>query len=261
MASVFESVGDYHAIARISQERPPPSHAINRGIFTEAFGSFISGWLGPGVGLTTHTENIGVIGITRVASRTTLVVAGVWLILLGLFTKVGAILSTIPIPLVGGVLGSSMAMVSGVAIANVQSVDLKNSRNMGIIGFALVCGLVIPGYFKRHPVDTGLNTLDQALQVILTLEMFVGAFIACILDNTVPGATREERGLRERGIAHDLGPSNRDIYLYPKWAMNIIDKFPVLQYFPMTPKHKKKPGSRNQVQDSFNGQIDSTELQ
>ena len=152
MASVFESVGDYHAIARISQERPPPSHAINRGIFTEAFGSFISGWLGP--------ENIGVIGITRVASRTTLVVAGFWLILLGLFTKVGAILSTIPIPLVGGVLGSSMAMVSGVAIANVQSVDLKNSRNMGIIGFALVCGLVIPG---KRIVGNNYNPLPFRL--------------------------------------------------------------------------------------------------
>ena len=90
--------------------------------------------------------------------------------------------------------------------------------------------------------------------------MFVGASIACILDNTVPGATREERGLRERGVAHDLGSSNRDIYLYPKWAMNFIEKFPVLQYFPMTPKQKKKPGSRNQVQDSFTGQFDSTEL-
>uniref|UniRef100_A0AC35GFD0 Solute carrier family 23 member 1 n=1 Tax=Panagrolaimus sp. PS1159 TaxID=55785 RepID=A0AC35GFD0_9BILA len=246
MASVIESVGDYHAIARISQERAPPSHAINRGIFSEGFGSFLSGLIGPGVGLTTHTENIGVIGITRVASRTTLVIAGLWLIALGLFTKVGAILSTIPDPLVGGVLASSMAMVSGVAIANVQSVDLKNSRNMGIIGFALVCGLVIPGYFARHPVHTGIEVLDQALAVLLKLEMFVGAFVACVLDNTVPGATREERGLRERGLAHDLGPSGRDIYLYPKSVMNFIEKFPLLQKLPMVPKVKYASNSSAQ---------------
>uniref|UniRef100_A0A7E4VVC8 Xanthine/uracil permease family protein n=1 Tax=Panagrellus redivivus TaxID=6233 RepID=A0A7E4VVC8_PANRE len=248
MASVIESVGDYHAIARISQERSPPSHAINRGIFAEGFGSFISGLLGPGVGLTTHTENIGVIGITKVASRTTLMVAGVWLILLGMFTKVGAVLSTIPDPLVGGVLASSMAMVSGVAIANTQSVDLKNSRNMGIIGFALVCGLVIPKYFVRHPIVTGIVELDQALQVILTLQMFIGALVACILDNTVPGATREERGLRERGQAHDLGPNNRDIYLYTPLLQNFIDNQKWLQMFPMTPK-SKKGGSSNRVGD------------
>lgn len=76
LTSVFESVGDYHAIARVSEERKPPSHAINRGILAEGIGSFCSGLIGPGVGLTTHTENIGVIGITKVASRTTMLVAG-----------------------------------------------------------------------------------------------------------------------------------------------------------------------------------------
>lgn len=37
LTSVFESVGDYHAIARVSGERNPPSHAINRGIMAEGF--------------------------------------------------------------------------------------------------------------------------------------------------------------------------------------------------------------------------------
>lgn len=45
------------------------------------------------------------------ASRRTLIIAGFILIFLGVFTKIGAVLSTIPIPLVGGVLASSMAMV------------------------------------------------------------------------------------------------------------------------------------------------------
>jgi nucleobase transporter 1/2 len=35
LTSVFESVGDYHAAARVSNEPPPPSHAINRGIIAE----------------------------------------------------------------------------------------------------------------------------------------------------------------------------------------------------------------------------------
>ncbi|VDM68565.1 unnamed protein product, partial [Strongylus vulgaris] len=121
MTSVFESVGDYHAAARMSLERAPPSHAINRGILAEGMGSFISGLLGPAVGMTTHTENIGVIGVTRVASRWTMVVAGVLLIVLGVCTKIGAILSTVPDPLVGGILASSMAMVVGVAVSNLQT--------------------------------------------------------------------------------------------------------------------------------------------
>lgn len=35
ITSVIESVGDYHAIAHVSRERNPPSHAINRGIMAE----------------------------------------------------------------------------------------------------------------------------------------------------------------------------------------------------------------------------------
>lgn len=35
LTSVIESVGDYHAIARVSGEKNPPSHAINRGILAE----------------------------------------------------------------------------------------------------------------------------------------------------------------------------------------------------------------------------------
>lgn len=37
LTSVFESVGDYHTAARVSDERSPPSHAINRGIIAEGF--------------------------------------------------------------------------------------------------------------------------------------------------------------------------------------------------------------------------------
>jgi nucleobase transporter 1/2 len=74
--TLFEAVGNYLAVARVSEERPPPSHAINRGAFSEGLGCFISGFIGPGIGITTHAENVGVIGITRVASRSTMIFGG-----------------------------------------------------------------------------------------------------------------------------------------------------------------------------------------
>lgn len=73
----------------------------------------------------------------------------------------------------------------------------------------------------------------------MSMHMFCGAFTACILDNTVPGATRTERGLTERGQLHDLGPDNRDIYELPQFIMRLIDKFPILRIFPIIPKTKK----------------------
>ncbi|CAI2354469.1 unnamed protein product [Caenorhabditis sp. 36 PRJEB53466] len=238
MTSVFESVGDYHAAARVSEERPPPSHAINRGILAEGFGSLISGLLGPGVGMTTHTENIGVIGVTRVASRWTMVMAGVFLIILGLLTKIGALLSTIPDPLVGGVLASSMAMVVGVAVSNLQTVEMSLSRNMGIFGFSMMFGLIVPKYFTKFPVSTTAGWADQILNVLLQMPMFVGALCACILDNSIGGATREQRGLRARGEIF-AGGIDECTYSYPKWAMNILNRIPGVQYLPCMPKEKK----------------------
>ncbi|VDN01374.1 unnamed protein product [Thelazia callipaeda] len=248
LTSVFESVGDYHAAARVSEERSPPSHAINRGILAEGCGSLLAGLLGPGVGMTTHTENIGVIGVTRVASRFTMVLAGIILILLGTITKVGALLSTIPDPLVGGVLASSMAMVGGVAIANIQQVDLKCTRNIAVLGFSIMVGLIVPSYFQENPIITGIEILDQVLTVLLTLPMFVGAFVACILDNTVAGATREQRGLRSRGMAHDLGENDYDVYAFPSFLMKLIDKASYLNVLPFIPKEKK---ITNRVNDSL----------
>ncbi|VDM25653.1 unnamed protein product [Toxocara canis] len=247
LTSVFESVGDYHAAARVSEERAPPSHAINRGILAEGSGSLLAGLLGPGVGMTTHTENIGVIGVTRVASRFTMVIAGLMLIFLGVFTKLGAVLSTIPDPLVGGVLASSMAMVGGVAIANVQQVDLKSSRNIAILGFSLMVGMIVPSYFKDHPIVTGNATLDQVLLVLLTLPMFVGAFVACVLDNTVTGATREQRGLRSRGLAHDLGENGVDIYAFPPFVMKLVERIPFFNFLPFIPKEKKVTNRVNTI--------------
>ncbi|KAI0227180.1 Solute carrier family 23 member 2 [Lamellibrachia satsuma] len=65
LASVLESIGDYHACARICGAPPPPVHAINRGIFIEGIACLIAGLWGTGLGSTTHSGNIGVIGLTK----------------------------------------------------------------------------------------------------------------------------------------------------------------------------------------------------
>ena len=121
---------------------PPPSHAVNRGICTEGIGCFVGALLGGGTSLTTYSENIGALSLTKVlnnadlcvylladiytflktymkhhaqvASRWPLQIAGVLLIVLGLFTKVGAVLATLPDPLVGAQLAISAATVAGV---------------------------------------------------------------------------------------------------------------------------------------------------
>lgn len=66
ISSMIESVGDYHACARLSGAPPPPRHAINRGIGIEGLGCLLAGAWGTGNGTTSYSENVGALGITKV---------------------------------------------------------------------------------------------------------------------------------------------------------------------------------------------------
>ena len=66
LASIIESIGDYYACARMSGAPPPPQHAVNRGVLLEGIGCILAGAWGSGNGTTSHSENIGAIGLTRV---------------------------------------------------------------------------------------------------------------------------------------------------------------------------------------------------
>uniref|UniRef100_A0A183BT19 Xanthine permease n=1 Tax=Globodera pallida TaxID=36090 RepID=A0A183BT19_GLOPA len=174
-----------------------------------------------------------------------MIFGGLTMIAFGLFTKLGAVLSAIPDPLVGVVLATSMAMVGGVAIANVQAVNLRITRNIAILGFSLMMGMVIPEYYKRNPgtVKTGVMTLDQMIEVLMSLPMFVGSFTAFVLDNTVGGATRQQRGLRERGVVWELPADGRDIYAFPGPLQRAVEAIPLLKHMPFIPRHKKDFGN------------------
>jgi len=70
LASIIESLGDYYACARLAGAPPPPKHAINRGIGMEGIGCLLTGAFGAGIGVTSLSQNIGAIGITKVNATT-----------------------------------------------------------------------------------------------------------------------------------------------------------------------------------------------
>ncbi|XP_073413118.1 solute carrier family 23 member 1-like [Dendrobates tinctorius] len=195
LSSTVESIGDYYTCAKLSGAPNPPTHALNRGIGMEGLGCILAGIWGTGNGTTSYSQNIAALGITKVGSRLVMQTAGVLLIILGLFGKLGAIFITIPEPVIGGMFMVMFGMIAAVGISNLQYVDLNSSRNLFVLGFSMFTGLVIPTWLEGHPgvISTGVTELDQTITVLLTTKMFVGGFLGCLLDNTIPGSD-EERG-------------------------------------------------------------------
>ena len=71
---------------------------------------------------------------------------------LGLIAKFGALFTTIPQPIVGGMYCAMFGMIAGVGMSNLQFVNLNSSRNLFIVGFAFFMGLSVPEYFENSPI-------------------------------------------------------------------------------------------------------------
>ncbi|GAB1608776.1 solute carrier family 23 member 1-like [Argonauta hians] len=199
LMSMIESIGDYYACARISGAPPPPPHAINRGIGVEGVGCLLAGAIGGTSGVTSFSENIGTIGITKIASRRVILTSGIIMMVLGCFGKFGILLVTMPSPIVGGMFLTLFGMVTAVGLSNLQHISLQSSRNLMILGTSLFLGISLPLWLQSHPghIKTGNAEFDQILSVLFQSSMFVGGFVGFILDNTISG-TPEERGLMLR---------------------------------------------------------------
>ncbi|XP_066284496.1 solute carrier family 23 member 1-like [Branchiostoma lanceolatum] len=245
LASMVESVGDYYACARLSGAPPPPVHAINRGIGIEGIGCILAGAWGSGSGTTSYSENIGAIGITKVGSRRVVQVGALMMLVLAMFGKFGALFTTIPEPIIGGMFCVMFGMIAAVGISNLQYVDMNSSRNLFIFGFSIFFGLLLPQWMKEHPniIKTGSAEVDQIFTVLLSTSMFVGGFVGFFLDNTVPG-TDEERGIAEwkrlneaslnmKGSAKK-GNKVMECYDFP-FGMDVIRSCNIGRYIPFCP--------------------------
>ncbi|KTG10292.1 xanthine permease [Haloprofundus marisrubri] len=215
-ASMIESFGDYHAVARLSGLGAPSEKRINHGIGMEGIMNVFAGMMGAG-GSTSYSENIGAIGITGVASRYVVQVGAAMMLVVGFVGYFGQLIATIPDPIVGGLFLAMFGQIVAVGLSNLEYVDLDSSRNVFIVGFALFAGLAIPAYMGNvaaaNPDLSGAAAFRQGLQnvallgpilgtklvgdvlyVVGSTGMAVGGLIAFVLDNTIEG-TRAERGL------------------------------------------------------------------
>jgi putative pyrimidine permease RutG len=136
---VAENLGHIKGIAAMTGRNLDP--LIGKGFIGDGVATMISG-AGGGTGVTTYAENMGVMAVTRVYSTLVFVVAGLVAILLGFSPKFGALVQTIPGPVLGGlsvvVFGLIAAAAGRIWVEN--KVDFANPRNLLTVGTALVLG-------------------------------------------------------------------------------------------------------------------------
>lgn len=75
----------------------------------------------------------------------------------GIVGKLGAVLTLIPDPIIGGTLTVVFGMVAAVGISVLQFMDFSSTRNLTILALSLILGIMIPEWLAQHEdaIQTG----------------------------------------------------------------------------------------------------------
>lgn len=160
---IVETIADFYACSYYCEAPEPDKKLITRGIGTEGLACAITGIMG-GFANTSYNQNIALIGLTGVASRFIILLCGIILIFIGLFSKIGIIIASIPTPIVGATFCILFGMIVGLGIEQFKKIDLDKERNVFIIGFSLLMSLSIPAYFQGVPMDSTTAASQKCIQ-------------------------------------------------------------------------------------------------
>ncbi|CAK6448244.1 unnamed protein product [Pipistrellus nathusii] len=173
-----------------------PPHACSRGLSLEGLGSVLAGLLGSPIGTASSFPNVGTVSLIQSGSQRVAYLVGLLCVGLGLSPRLAHLLTTIPLPVLGGVLGVTQAVVLSTGFSNFHLADIDSGRNVFIVGFTIFMALLLPRWLREAPVllSTGWSPLDVLLRSLLTEHIFLAGLLGFLLENTIPG-TRLERGL------------------------------------------------------------------
>jgi putative pyrimidine permease RutG len=136
---VAENLGHIKAVAAMTGRNLDPY--LGRAFVGDALATIVAG-TGGGTGVTTYAENIGVMAVTKVYSTLLFVVAALFAIALGFSPKFGALIGTIPGPVLGGlaVVVFGLITATGGRIWVQNRVDFSRARNLVTAAVTLTFG-------------------------------------------------------------------------------------------------------------------------
>ena len=178
LVSAIETVGDISGIAKGGANREATDKELSGGTYADGFGSFIAGLFG-GLPNTSFSQNVGLISMTGVMSRSVVTLGALFLVACGLIPKVGAVVAAMPISVLGGGVIVMFGMVVSAGINMLSGVNW-NRRNMIILAMSLSVGLGI------QAVPKSMQHLPDSFEMLMVSGLLPAAAISVILNLLIP---------------------------------------------------------------------------
>ena len=183
LATTVETIGDNTGIAVGGLGRDITDKELQGAVHADGFGSMFAAIFGV-MPNTSFSQNVGLIGMTKVVNRFTIGIGAGFLVLCGFFPKLGAIVSTIPNPVLGGgvLLMFSMITMSGLNL--IYQNGKITERDIVIIAASL-------------GVAFGLSNVPEVMQHLpvwfqnIFKQAIVGAFVTALILNLLLPKTKK----------------------------------------------------------------------
>ena len=177
IVTAVETVGDISGVMEGGLGREATDRELSGGVICDGLGSSFAALFGV-LPNTSFSQNVGLVTMTKVVNRFALSIGGIFLIICGLFPKVGALISIMPQSVLGG---AAVMMFSSIVVSGIQLIT-KNpmtTRSISIVSVALGLGY---GLGANAAVLSGL---PQGIQLIFGGSGIVPAALVAILLNVL----------------------------------------------------------------------------
>lgn len=168
LVTLIEHVGDITTNSAVVGKNFMMDPGIHRTVLGDGIATAVAGLLG-GPANTTYGENTGVLAVTKNYDPSIIRIAAVFAIALGILGKFGAVITSIPAPVTGGISIVLYGMISsvGVRILVNSRINFGNSRNLMITAIILVLGIGCDSI----PVAGAVSVSGLALAAVVGMAM------------------------------------------------------------------------------------------
>lgn len=182
---MVESTGMFLAVGEMT-DRKVEQRDLTRGLLTDGLGTLFGGIFNT-FPYTSFSQNVGLVAISAIKSRWVTAAGGIILLVLGLIPKLGALVTAVPLFVLGGAGIVMFGMVAATGIRILASVDYKKNRNNVFIvaisiGFGMI-PLVAPSFFAALP---------KSLAPMLNSGIVLAAIAAVLLNLYFNGTQRAD---------------------------------------------------------------------
>lgn len=179
LVSAAETIGDTTAMVSGGLERDITTEEISGSLACDGYASAFSSLLGcPPV--TSFSQNVGLIAMTKVVNRFTIMTGAVCMILAGLLPPVGNFFASLP----DSVLGGCTIMMFGTILTSGIEMIAKagfTQRNITIAALSLSVGI---GFTAASEIDIW-HIFPQLLQSVFSANVVAVVFVMAIILNLV----------------------------------------------------------------------------